>query len=291
MNRLVVIDAHPVAYRAFYSPGTAHLKTSNGIASGVFYGVLNTFQALKKQLPKSAYLFCFDSFGSWRNAVYPHYKKRTQLSKPDGFIEQLDHVREFLIAAGVSVLRWSELEADDLISLVVSAWNSRSPKSTSVIVSSDRDFFQLVSKKTLCYDDRAKIFYGPEDVWNKIGVPPAYIVNYKCLLGDVADGIKGIRGYGKVKAARYAQFVHPSDFLSEGDTAIFNLNHHLICLPRSMEYIPLDIVEQTALKEDIRDTLEGLSCGNVRAANLERVQELLSIYEVRKFKIEDFIER
>lgn len=296
MNRLVIIDGNPLLYRGFYSKGTFHLKTSRGELSGAFYGALRTFQSLQNRFKDSHFMFAFDRGLSGRDKIYAGYKPLSgvydEKAKPEGFTKQLLHIQEFLRAMAIPVLTVNGIEADDLISVAVQGWIAQSPKHfSSIIVSSDRDFLQLVTDEILLYDDRAKEFFGPNEVQSKFGVPVDRFLQYKALIGDSADQIPSVIGYGPVRAKRA---VNDEKLPSEGlELKVFDRNKSLMRLPKnSYEITALTDYQQQKLELIIADIFRSFL--TERYANLQqtldfdRAQEILNLYECKSLKLETF---
>lgn len=285
VSRLVVIDGQPIAYRAFHSPGTRNLQTTTGVPSGLFYGFLRTYLALKKRLPNSHFVICFDSGRSWRNDACAEYKTHAEDGKPNGFLGQLGDVQTFLHCVGVPIFKESMLEADDLISVLVSEWVKVSK--SAIIVSSDRDFFQLVSDTILLYDDRAKKFYGPKEVENLTGVKIQYFLSYKCLMGDKSDCLSGVYGYGPKRARMAAK--NPEQILFGPDLQIFTRNKLLIKLPRSAEELHLHSAGRRRLRLMISSLFHDFQAGLHRVRDTLAAKELLDAYECKAFTVNDFL--
>ena len=290
MNRLIIIDSHPLAYRAYYSPGTRKLKTSDGTLSGLFFGFIRSYITLQSRFPKSHFIFCFDSGASWRNKVYPAYKSHHPPGTLEGFDLQLEDLKTFIQALGIPTFIQSGLEADDLISVCACEWVASIKDGTAVIVSSDRDFFQLVSEKISCYDDRAKTFYGPAEVEAKTGVRPEHIVNYKALLGDPSDNIAGVYGYGPKKAALYAKYIYSEEYLDADELDIFFRNIRLINLPQSLgelgAYLSRGGLQR--ISDKIEEAFELFQYHRLRVIDLFIQEELLVKYEVKTININSF---
>ena len=290
MNRLVLIDSHPLLYRSYYSPGTRSLKTSTNILSGGFFGFIMSYITLRSRFPKSHFIFCFDSGASWRNKVYPAYKSHHPPGTLEGFDGQLSDIRSFIWALDIPTFIQSGLEADDLISVCACEWVSSKKDGTAVIVSSDRDFFQLVSEKISCYDDRAKTFYGPAEVEAKTGVKPKHIVNYKALLGDVSDNISGVYGYGPKKAALYAKHNHPNEYLDADELPVFYKNTKLICLPQSLGELGVHLSRAglNRISDRLEEAFDLFHGRRLRNIDLFEMERLLKLYEVKTININSF---
>jgi 5'-3' exonuclease len=296
MRRLVLIDGNPLLYRSFYSKGTSHLKTSRGALSGAFYGALRTFQAIQKRFPNSDFLFAFDRGLSGRDKIYPGYKPLSgqyeSSAKPEGFTKQLLHVQEFLRAMAIPVFAVNGIEADDLISVASYGWVEQFPsRFSAVIVSSDRDFLQLVSPNVLLYDDRSKVFFGPDEVQTQFGVPVDKFVWYKALIGDSSDCIPSVPGYGPVRAKRAV--LQGSMPTYKVLSAILRRNYDLIRLPKnSYEIFSLSSEGQQSLELAIADMfryfLSTSYKGLQKYLDFDRAQELLNEYECKSLCLESF---
>jgi DNA polymerase-1 len=294
IKRLIVIDANPLMYRSFHSPGTRNLKTSTGILSGGFYGFLRSFLTLKKRFKDSRFIFCFDCGRSWRNDFFTDYKSHGEDIKPNGFSIQLGHVEEFLTLIGVPVYKEKNLEADDLISVFTSKWVSRPGNYSAIIVSSDRDFFQLICEKVMVFDDKSKRFFGPAEVKVHIGVDCTDFLTYKCIIGDISDKIPGIKGYGPVRARNLCTNKNWDD-LSKEDVEIYRRNKHLIKLPtdvadlqapssvRDWYYMELEFLIKTWLK--------GAPYKLFSMKDIMDATKLLTYYECKSYTLEDFINK
>ncbi len=288
-GRLIAIDAHPLAYRAFFQPAYAPLKTSKGVSSGVFYGFLTSVLALQRRFVGSYFVFAFDSGKSWRNDIVSNYKHYGERARPIDFFSQLEHAKLFLTAVGYPVLAVSKLEADDILSVICSEWCSFFSR-TAIIVSSDRDFFQLVSDQILVYDDRQKKFFGPAEVRVSMGVVPEHFLAYKCLLGDVSDNLFGVASYGKVRAAKAAPSIFPlSEQLSDEDAVIFLRNMELMTLPRRCLDLRISRRAQAVFEKTITALFERWTQNKHVQLDPILAKKLLDMYECVSLNVLDFL--
>ena len=294
-KRLVVVDANPLMYRSFHSPGTRNLTTSTGMLSGGFYGFLRSYLALRKRFVSAHFVFCFDCGRSWRNDVFSSYKTHGTDTKPNNFSQQLGAVRTFLHAIRVPVFMELRLEADDLISLIACQWVQSNKNNSSIIVSSDRDFFQVVTPSIMVYDDRAKKFYGPAEVEESTGVQVGYFLSYKCMIGDVSDKIPGIRGFGKVKAAACVSNSAIENIFTREQQEIYDRNKRLIQLPKNIWELEAPKIKRDRINTRINKIFSHfMSSPFDRKSLIEYMdhctaQKLLDDYECKSFRIGDFI--
>lgn len=282
-TRLVIIDGAPLVYRNYYGQ-SKNLRASSSMKTGAVFGTLKSYLALQKRFPQAYFLTVFDGIGaSGRRELYDGYKPIKEKNK--AIVRQMKHVRLFLEYAGLPTLYDAALEADDFISIASHMWCERHPLYNTIIVSSDRDFFQLLTHRVMQYDGRVEKFYGPKEVQEVIGVPPEHVVWYKCYLGDSADNIPGMPGIGKKKAAELA---HVGPFGVTGSLSLdFMRNQRLITLPKS--FAGLECLDKRAQKRHNLVMENWFSHMEGGGHNIhEKAQQLLDFYEIKSFTAEDF---
>ena len=307
-TRLIAIDGQPLLYRSYYQKVFQGLsttvsseteiallsgppRTSDGRRSGGFYGFLRSLNALQRQFPGSPILFAFDSGRSWRNDVVESYKHRGTRTPPEGFEEQLMAVQSFLTAMGYPMFIEPQLEADDLLAIMTTRWLNTFVQHTAIIVSSDRDFFQLVSARCLLYDDRQKTFFGPTEVQALTGVIPEQYLDWKCLVGDPADNLLGVLGYGKKKAAKFINEGGLLEFLPLEEVRLAERNHFLMRLPRRVSDLRIARKRQQHLEILVSRVIQRCTTGYPAfqpPVDLHRAQSLLDQYECKSLNLADF---
>lgn len=192
---LLLIDGNSLIWRAAFSGG------EHNIASGVI-----TFanEVLTRFQPDSL-IFCWDYGKSrFRSELYSQYKAtREKPAKLDieSIYSQVDILRRYLSKMGIQQVRVSGIEADDLISWV-SEYAVLSLDKDVVIVSTDKDLWQLITPRVSVFDPIRSTFATPEFVKLSFGVAPKDIPIYKALVGDTSDNIKGIKGIGEKLAIK-----------------------------------------------------------------------------------------
>ncbi|MBD3264252.1 MAG: DNA polymerase I [Candidatus Omnitrophica bacterium] len=197
-EQIYLIDGTSLCYRAFFA---IKVSTSKGFPTGAVYGF---YQTLKKILTKYKPKYvgvCFDvSRKTFRQERFKQYKMHRP-PVPDGLRVQIPIIKGLLKALGMPVIEKEGFEADDVIaSLVAKALD----KHTSVvIVSSDKDLFQLIEEgKVSVYKIKEDKIIKERDFIEQYGFTPNLIVDYLSLLGDTSDNIPGARGIGKIGAAK-----------------------------------------------------------------------------------------
>ena len=198
-DRVVLIDGSSLIFRAFFAiPGS--FTTKEGLHTNAIYGFALMFRKiLKGKMPKYGAMV-FDAPGkTFREEKYPEYKSHRPRMHPD-LKEQLPWIDKVVHAHDFPVIRIPGVEADDVIGTLTK--EAQAAGLDVHIISSDKDFAQLISEDVKMIDTMRNITYDVELVKKKWGVPPHQFVDYLALLGDKADNIPGVPGIGAKGAAQ-----------------------------------------------------------------------------------------
>lgn len=195
---LVLIDGHALAFRQYFALERSAMKNSQNQPTWAVYGFFKSIFDLLKKIKPDSIAVTFDvSHHTFRTELYEDYKANRE-TMPDSLSTQMGFICEGLNAFGISIYTKEGFEADDLIG-TISARASRRGDET-LILTGDQDSFQLVDKeglvKVLIPSQGILKEYGWEQVYEKLGVYPNQVVDYKALRGDTSDNIPGIRGIG-----------------------------------------------------------------------------------------------
>jgi DNA polymerase-1 len=202
MERLMLLDGFGLVYRGYYA--LPPLTTAKGeLVNGVFGFcsiVLRGFADLKPDYVAVA----FDLSGpTFRHEQYADYKA-TRTRMPDDLRDQFPKVREVVKALRIPVHELQGFEADDVIGTLSRQADQRDLETT--IVSVDLDMLQLVSERTRLMTTRSgvenTIIYDPPRIWERFGLRPDQMIDYKSLKGDPTDNIPGVPGVGEKTAAK-----------------------------------------------------------------------------------------
>jgi len=196
--RLLIIDGHAFAYRAFYA--IRGLTSPSGQPTNAIYGFINMLAKLEAQvLPTHAVVVWDGGLDEERVGELDDYKGQRD-PMPDDMEVQLDEMVEYLEAAGWASVCDDGVEADDRIGQL--AKRAEDEGMEVVIASSDKDFLQLINDRVSMLNpaDKTGTPMDAAAVLAKTGVRPAQIVDWLSLVGDAADNIPGVPGVG-VKTA------------------------------------------------------------------------------------------
>jgi len=199
VNRLLIVDGHAYAYRAFFA--IRELRSPAGQPTNAIYGFVKMLAKMRANLKPTHGIVVWDGgLSAERMTALPEYKAQRP-EMPDDLRPQLDEIVGYLQAARIASFRREGVEADDYIACL--SRHAVGAGMTVVIASSDKDFMQLVSPQVglLNPNDKSETVWTDEQVRAKTGVEPSQIVDWLALMGDSVDNIPGVPGVGPKTAA------------------------------------------------------------------------------------------
>jgi len=199
VERLLIVDGHAYAYRAFHAIRV--LRSPGGEPTNAIYGFVKMLAKMRASVAPTHLIVVWDGgLSAERTALLPEYKAQRP-EMPDDLRPQLDGMVDYLQAAGVASYCGAGVEADDYIACL--ARRAAGVGMNVVIASADKDFMQLVSVRVglLNPGDKSEAVWTDEQVRAKTGVEPSQIVDWLALMGDSVDNIPGVPGVGPKTAA------------------------------------------------------------------------------------------
>ena len=266
-KRLLIVDGHAYAYRAFHA--IRQLSSPSGAPTNAIYGFIKMLGKLVARLEPSHAVVIWDGgLAAERMAEHPEYKTQRPPMPPD-LEPQIEAIVNYLAAAGVTSLCRDGVEADDWIAAVA---RRSSAELQVVIASSDKDFMQLVSPGIglVNPNDKTEKIWGAGDVKAKTGVEPEQIVDWLALIGDSVDNIPGVPGVGPKTATsllqQYGSVEGLYSHLAEisGDRLRSSLEASRDVVSKNRRLIQLREDQPDLALEDLR----------LRSAKAERLREL-----------------
>lgn len=218
MKQVILIDGKNFCYRH----GWTHRDLRyNKIPTGMLYGAITGIARLGRLHPNAVIAFCWDgaqAANSWRHKLEPSYKANRVISK--GYkptrqdIEknawkadmniQIPLLKEFIDMMGFKQFEVSALEADDLIGILSTHLKPMADR--ILIYSTDRDFYQLMSKRVKVVRDQDKTKqcrpHRTKDVMKEFGITPKEWLKYRAIVGDPGDHIIKVKGMGPKTALK-----------------------------------------------------------------------------------------
>ena len=205
MTTLHLIDGTYELFRAHF--GAPPRQTNDGWEIGAVHGLVSSTLSLLAEDGVTHVGVAFDSvIESFRNDMFDGYK--TGEGTPPELYAQFPVAERAMEALGVVVWSMIEQEADD--GMAAAATKFVPDVDRVVIMSPDKDMCQLYGDpKIVGFDRRKATFIDAQGVWDKFGVAPESIPDYLALVGDTADGIPGLAGWGaKSTATVLARYTH-----------------------------------------------------------------------------------
>ena len=207
-ERILFIDGLNLFFRNF---AVMNMVNPDGIHIGGLGGFFRSLGAMIRQIDPTQVYVVFDGAGSANNRknINPLYKSGRDLQRitnwdafddkqdeDDSKVDQMIRVIQYLKTLPVKTVSIDKVEADDIISYL-SKVVIKDPKDKAFIVSSDKDFIQLVSDNVIVYRPMEKEYYTEQTVIDKYKMSPKNFLLHKTLLGDNSDKIKGVKGLGE----------------------------------------------------------------------------------------------
>ena len=219
-KKLLLIDGHSMAYRAFYALPVENFTTAMGQHTNAIYGFATMLISLIKEEKPTHVAVAFDvSRKTFRADIFPEYKAN-RASTPDEFRSQMSYLHEFVEGCGIQHFQLEGYEADDLIATM--AKKAEKDGFEVLICTGDRDSFQLVNEKTtVLYPKRGVSEMArmtPDAVIEKYGMTPAQYPDFAALRGDPSDNLPSIPGVGEKTAAKWVvEYGSLTELLQEVD--------------------------------------------------------------------------
>lgn len=207
-ERILIIDGLNLFFRNF---AVMNMVNPDGVHIGGLGGFFRSLGAMIRQTQPTQVYVVFDGAGSANNRknINPLYKSGRDLQRitnwdafddkqdeDDSKVDQMVRVIQYLKTLPVKTISIDKVEADDIISYLSKVVVNK-PEDKVFIVSSDKDFIQLVNDNVIVYRPMEKEYYTEQTVIDKYKMSPKNFILHKTLLGDNSDKIKGIKGLGE----------------------------------------------------------------------------------------------
>ena len=203
MDRLFLLDAYALIYRAYYAFIKSPRINSKGLNTSAILGFVNTLEEVLNKEHPSHIGVAFDPAGpTFRHEAYPEYKAQRS-PMPDDLRSQIAPIHEVVRLMGWPVLDVPGVEADDVIgTLAVAA----ARQGIDVVISSgDKDLAQLVNEHISIIDTMSGKVRDLAGVEAEFGVPARLMLDYQMLVGDTVDNVPGVHKVGPKTAVKLLQ--------------------------------------------------------------------------------------
>lgn len=202
--RLLLIDGHSMAFRAFYALPAENFSTSGGQHTNAVYGFLSMLANILAEEKPDFVAVAFDvGRKTFRTEMFPDYKAQREAA-PEEFRGQVELIREVLETLGITTLSRENFEADDIVATLSTQAGA---DYETFLVTGDRDYLQLVDDcTTVLYPMRgvSKLHrFTPEAVEEKYGLSPQQYPDFAALRGDPSDNLPSVPKVGEKTATKW----------------------------------------------------------------------------------------
>lgn len=271
-TRLLVIDGHSMAFRAFYALPADSFITDSGQYTNAVHGFTSMLLTMLRQQKPSHVAVAFDlDTPTFRSEQYSEYKAG-RAKTPEEFKGQISLIREVMAAMRIPTISVEGFEADDVLATL--AHRAEAAHWPALLVSGDRDSFQLITDSTLVlYPVKGISDIPPMDakaVEAKYGVTPREYPDLAALVGESADNLPGVPGVGPKTAAKWIKLYGGLDGIIDNVDSIKGkvgdaLREHLDQVKRNRRLnrlltdvdVPVEL-EQMRLRMPDREAIEEL---------------------------------
>lgn len=266
-----IIDGYGFLFRAYYV--LPHLTTTTGLPIGGVYGFLNM---ILKYIMHSDYLIVAFDAGkkNFRHDLYSEYKAN-RISPPEDLVPQFTILREAVEAFNLSYEEVEGYEADDIIATLVAKYSNYQNLKV-VVVSSDKDLFQLLNYNVLIFDPIKNTYVDEKRVIEKFGVNSNKLLDLFSLTGDASDNIPGVPGIGPKTAAKLLGEFGSLDGILENINKIRQTRvRNILIEHKEKAVISRELVslhEAVDLQHDVEEC-------KVHISNMEKLLSFLKKYE------------
>lgn len=216
----MLIDGHSMAFRAFYALPVDKFATSGGQSTNVVYGFLSMLATLINDEQPTHLAVAFDvGRTTFRSKLFPEYKAQREAAPPE-FKGQIPLLKKVLAALKVTTIEMPDYEADDIIATL--ATRAKPEGFETLIVTGDRDSFQLVNEQTtVLYPMRGVSTiqrFTPGAIVERYQLTPAQYPDFAALRGDPSDNLPSIPKVGEKTALKWIiQYQNLENLLQHAD--------------------------------------------------------------------------
>ncbi len=282
-DRVLILDGLNLFFRNF---AMMNMVNPDGVHIGGLGGFFRSLGAMIRQTNPTSVYVVFDGAGSTvnRKNLLSEYKGTRNLSRitnweafdnieeeHDSKIDQIVSIIQYLKLLPVKTTILDKVEADDIIAVLAEKLVEKH-NSTCFIVSSDKDFLQLVNENVLVYRPIEKEYYNEDTIKEKFNISPHNFIIYKTLLGDSSDKVKGIKGLGE--KGLYKKFPE----ITEKDLTLDDI--HSICESKFKDHLVYARVIQNIEELEKNYKIMDLSNPMLTERDKEHLEKFVSSEEI-----------
>ncbi|HOW60613.1 MAG TPA: DNA polymerase I [Candidatus Moranbacteria bacterium] len=201
-KKLILIDGNAIIHRSYHA--LPPLSTKKGELVNAVYGFSSTLLSVIEKFKPDYVAASFDLAGpTFRHEKFEKYKAN-RVKADDELYAQIPRVKEVVEKFNIPIYEKAGFEADDIIGTVAKQVENNEEQIETIIVTGDMDTLQLIDDKTKVYTMKRglsdAVIYDEEKVFERYGLKPEQLIDYKGLRGDPSDNIPGVKGIGEKTA-------------------------------------------------------------------------------------------
>lgn len=266
-KEIYIIDGSAYIYRAYHA--VAPLTNSAGQYTHAVFGFINIMKRLIKEKAPERMMVAYDSRGKvFRHEMYKDYKANRP-PMPEDLVGQIPYIKEYVAAANIPSIEIPGVEADDIIATAALKFSEEGFK--VIIVSGDKDLFQLVDENIRVWDPMKNKVMNTAAVQEKYGLLPTSLLDCFALMGDSSDNVPGVPGVGPKTAQKLINEYGSLDLLyAEIDGMKKSKMKERLIDNKESAYLSKDLI---ALKTDVAIPAEN-DAYLLKEADQDRLREL-----------------
>ena len=212
MKKILLLDGHSLAYRAFYGlplydqSGRPRFSTGNGEFTNAVYGFASMLFKVWNDEKPDYIAAAFDKGRTFRDDKFADYKA-TRAKMPDELVPQIDRIMQLVQAFGIPAITAEGYEADDILGTL--AKRAARDDLEAIIVTGDSDAFQLIEPNIKVFTSgrmyQDTLTYDEALIKERFGLTPQQLIDFKALKGDTSDNVPGVKGIGEKGATQLLQ--------------------------------------------------------------------------------------
>jgi DNA polymerase I len=280
-KKLILIDGNAIIHRAYHA--LPPLTTKKGEVVNAVYGFTSVLLNVLNRFKPDYIAATFDlKEPTFRHKEYKDYKA-TRVKAPDDLYEQIPRVKELVRAFSIPIAEKEGYEADDLIATFARKTEKLHSDVEVIIVTGDLDTLQLVDDQTKVFALRKgmsdSVLYGEKEIFERYGLAPSQMIDYKGLRGDPSDNLPGVKGVGEKTA---------TDLLKKYETlegVYKNLSEIKEGIRKKLEKDKVQAYFSKRLARLIDDVPMNFNLDNCRAEDFSRVKVINLMRDLEFFSL------
>ena len=259
MKKIILIDGNNLIFRSYYATAYSgnFMTNSKGFPTNALFGFVNMINKIINEENPEYILVAFDKGKTFRHEEYKDYKGGRD-ETPEALKKQFPKAKEILTAMGIKYYEMENYEADDIIG-TLSDYCSKTPEFEGVVISSDKDLLQLISKDVdiKLLKQQGYIRYNEKTFEEEYKIKPINVIDLKSLMGDSSDNIPGVKGIGEKTALKLLEEYKTLDGIYENIENIKGKTKEKLINDKEnayMSYHLATIIKNVPLEITIEDT-------------------------------------